>query len=469
MVLRNVAKTFSLEEQRQEINEIAVDLDAVNTTLTNWNAAQWDTAYSWGDHAQAGYWVDVPSDRTNWNTAYGWGDHGAAGYATSVDLNTAVANSANWDTAYGWGNHALAGYATNTALNTAVQNSANWDLAYSWGDHGAVGYATNTALNTAVANSANWDTAYGWGDHGTAGYALSTDILDPGGTFAGAGTTADPAIGSIQFKNTGNTFGGDSGFLWNNTYNHLTVNGPSNSKDYTLSGGIFVQPGAGKSGLTITSSTATDNAYINFSAGTASSAEQFAFAIGRDGTNGTGMVKIADATVAEFDSDGIKMASTKGIKFSPYGSGNVLDSYQEGEFTPAITAPGAGSPALTLNGSINTLRYIKIGRMVTIFGRIKIDSLNGQSGNLYLTNLPFDADNTGTGQSNYNALTVTTHGVAYIANATGHCFVELTPGGNYGAIFFERDNDGWTSVTTAELNFTPGCYMYFHGSYYADA
>jgi len=55
MTLRNVDKTFSLEEQRQEINEIAVDLDAINTTLTNWNASQWDSAYSWGDHALAGY------------------------------------------------------------------------------------------------------------------------------------------------------------------------------------------------------------------------------------------------------------------------------------------------------------------------------------------------------------------------------------------------------------------------------
>ena len=83
MVLRNVAKTFSLEEQRQEINEIAVDLDAVNTTLTNWNATQWDTAYGWGDHAQAGYWVDNSTSRTNWDTAYGWGNHSTAGYLTA--------------------------------------------------------------------------------------------------------------------------------------------------------------------------------------------------------------------------------------------------------------------------------------------------------------------------------------------------------------------------------------------------
>ena len=490
MVLRNVAKTFSLEEQRQEINEIAVDLDAVNTTLTNWNAGNWDTAYSWGDHAQAGYLVATASsyNNTNWDTAYGWGDHAQGGYLTAYQTDAQIKSSyeANADT------NAFTD-ALLTKLNgietsaTADQTGAEIKLAYEGEantnaftdalltklngiETGATADQTASEIKTAYESNANTNAFTDAEQTKLAGIAAGAEVnLDPGGTFSGAGTTADPAIGSIQFKNTGNTFGGDSGFLWNNTYNHLTVNGPSNSKDYTLSGGIFVQPGNGKSGLTLTSGTATDNTYINFAGGTASSAEQFAFAIGRDGTTGTGMVKIADTTVAEFDSDGIKMASTKGIKFSPYGSGNVLDSYQEGEFVPAIAAGGSSGTQLTLDTNINTLRYIKIGRMVTIFGRIKINDLNGASGILYLVDLPFSCDNTGSQQSNYNALTVTTHGVALIANATGHTFVEITPGQNYGAIFMERDNDGWASVGTSELNFTPGCYMYIHGSYYADA
>ena len=93
MTLRNVDKTFSLEEQRQEINEIAVDLDAVNTTLTNWNAANWDTAYGWGDHALAGYWVDDSASRTNWDTAYGWGDHSQEGYLINGTLSSVVYKS----------------------------------------------------------------------------------------------------------------------------------------------------------------------------------------------------------------------------------------------------------------------------------------------------------------------------------------------------------------------------------------
>jgi hypothetical protein len=56
---------------------------------------------------------------------------------TPPDLSGYAANTnvANWDTAYGWGDHAQAGYA-------AVANAANWDVAYGWGDHGVAGYLT---------------------------------------------------------------------------------------------------------------------------------------------------------------------------------------------------------------------------------------------------------------------------------------------------------------------------------------
>ena len=130
MALRNVAKTFSLEQQRVEINELAADVDSLNlnsTTLssfsvttniagisalsydsatgiftytppnlsgylttssvaggiTSQNILNWDTAYNWGDHSAAGYWVEDSIKISNWDTAYGWGDHGAAGYLTS--------------------------------------------------------------------------------------------------------------------------------------------------------------------------------------------------------------------------------------------------------------------------------------------------------------------------------------------------------------------------------------------------
>jgi len=226
MVLRNVAKTFSLEEQRQEINEIAVDLDAVNTTLANWNAGNWDTAYSWGDHAQVGYWVDNATSRSNWDTAYGWGDHGTVGYWVEDSVKIS-----NWDTAYGWGDHGAAGYLVATAVS---YNNTNWDTAYSWGDHALAGYLTSytetdpvfgasAASGIAAGDITNWNTAYGWGDHGTAGYAASGDIPSPGGTYSGTGTAQDPIIESIQLNAGSGNFGGDSLLVWNTTNNRLGV------------------------------------------------------------------------------------------------------------------------------------------------------------------------------------------------------------------------------------------------------
>jgi hypothetical protein len=81
----------------------------------------------------------------NWDNAFSWGNHANAGYA----LNTAIVNAGNWNTAYSWGNHANAGYANGT-------NVSNWDTAFSWGNHANAGYLTTESdtLNT-VANRGN--------------------------------------------------------------------------------------------------------------------------------------------------------------------------------------------------------------------------------------------------------------------------------------------------------------------------
>jgi hypothetical protein len=90
-------------------------------SITTQDILNWDDAYSWGDHALAGYVTSetdptVPShvkailvaDITNWNTAYGWGDHAAEGYLTvetdpTVGAHIKAITSgqiANWDAVY---------------------------------------------------------------------------------------------------------------------------------------------------------------------------------------------------------------------------------------------------------------------------------------------------------------------------------------------------------------------------------
>ncbi len=147
---------------------------------TTASQSDWDTAYSWGDHALAGY-LDSSSigssvqaydsnltsfvgsftlpttDGTNGQvlTTNGSGvlsfssAGGGSGTVTSVDLSVptglsvsgnpittsgtlavsftagysipTTAKQGNWDTAYGWGNHASAGYLTSAAIGSTVQ------------------------------------------------------------------------------------------------------------------------------------------------------------------------------------------------------------------------------------------------------------------------------------------------------------------------------------------------------------
>ena len=57
---------------------------------------------------------------SNWDAAYGWGDHGEAGYLTAetddAAMSAVAAVSGRVDVVEGWGDHAEAGYATGTPV-----------------------------------------------------------------------------------------------------------------------------------------------------------------------------------------------------------------------------------------------------------------------------------------------------------------------------------------------------------------
>jgi hypothetical protein len=87
-------------------------------SITTTNISNWNTAYSWGNHATVGYLTSytetdptVPShvksitttEKSNWNTAFSWGDHSTQGYITSyTDTNDIdYINSASFNTTTG--------------------------------------------------------------------------------------------------------------------------------------------------------------------------------------------------------------------------------------------------------------------------------------------------------------------------------------------------------------------------------
>jgi len=171
----------------------------------------------------------VDANYTNWDTAYGWGDHANAGYLTTesdpVFSNSNVATVTsdqvdNWDTAYGWGNHTEAGYLTeesdpvylaSNAANVNATRISDWDTAYGWGNHANVGYLTvetdpiagaltgiivgnGTGVEATTDNHTNWDTVYAlvngnaatW--TGKADYEFGANNFNGTGNFTTTGT-----------------------------------------------------------------------------------------------------------------------------------------------------------------------------------------------------------------------------------------------------------------------------------------
>ena len=65
--------------------------------------------------------------------------NGEVGASVRAKLNTALGEAA---AAFSWGDHALAGYADSANLNIS-----NWDEAHGWGDHALAGYADSANLH----------------------------------------------------------------------------------------------------------------------------------------------------------------------------------------------------------------------------------------------------------------------------------------------------------------------------------
>jgi hypothetical protein len=186
----------------------------VDTLLTN--STNWDTAYSWGDHASEGYltsftetdpiytassWYTTTNNASNWDTAYSWGDHSSAGYLTSFTETDPV-------------------FSASAASGITSTNINNWNTAYSWGDHASAGYLTSfTETDPTVpshvksittTNINNWNTAYGWGNHASAGYLTSLPshthdyVPERGRTDWNDGTVIDDVVGQLAWKHYGN-------------------------------------------------------------------------------------------------------------------------------------------------------------------------------------------------------------------------------------------------------------------------
>jgi len=133
-----------------------------------------------------------------------------------------------------------------------------------------------------------------------------------------------------------------------------------------------------------------------------------------------------------------------GVYLGGTGSANKLEDYEEGTFTVStITTSGS----ITLKSSVNILSYTKVGRVVTITGRISVSSVSSPSGSVKIV-LPFVVANT-TLQSGHAFLNGSTHDVNLGSGAIGSTW-ECNPGTSDAYLLVLFNNASWQSNNVAQ-------------------
>ena len=147
--------------------------------------------------------------------------------------------------------------------------------------------------------------------------------------------------------------------------------------------------------------------------------------------------------------------SGKGIDFAaetPSGSGSantILDDYEEGTFTLTMTPVTSGSISMTT--TLDSLRYTKIGNLVTIHGRVRIQSVSSPVGGIQIGGLPFASiTSSSNSQDGYQPFALNSHGVNF-HDSTVQIFGEMSPGATTAGLFSMFDNGNWAMMDAASL------------------
>jgi hypothetical protein len=107
--------------------------------------------------------------------------------------------------------------------------------------------------------------------------------------------------------------------------------------------------------------------------------------------------------------------SGKGIDFSATShlsgmTSELLNDYEEGTFTATMTPETSGT--ITLESSVRTLVYTKVGRLVYVNGLLQVNSVSLPVGSYVSVTLPFAVINTGN-QSRFGSASVVNQSGTY--------------------------------------------------------
>ena len=154
----------------------------------------------------------------------------------------------------------------------------------------------------------------------------------------------------------------------------------------------------------------------------------------------------------------MNLLTANGIKFPASqvasGDANTLDDYEEGDWTPTITA-SSSNPTVSYSEQIG--KYTKIGRMVSIQGRVALSSFSGGSGNFRLSGLPFT-----------NATSISGAGTSFFSNvnlSSGYSTAGLYFGGNDSFLSLAESGDDVSASQMAIGVIKSGFYIAFSFTY----
>ena len=162
----SVDRMFSVEEMVYP----SIGIPVSNGTswapsITN-NSANWNTAFSWGNHANLYPLYNGTGATGTWVISIS----GNADTVTNGVYTTGSYSNPTWMTSLDWSKitdrpTTLSGYGITDAQSALSGTGIVKSTA------GTISYLTD--------NSTNWNTAYGWGDHSTEGYLTSFTETDP--------------------------------------------------------------------------------------------------------------------------------------------------------------------------------------------------------------------------------------------------------------------------------------------------
>ena len=142
---------------------------------------------------------------------------------------------------------------------------------------------------------------------------------------------------------------------------------------------------------------------------------------------------------------------------------NKLDDYEEGDYEATLTC---SSGTITLNSAINRMAYTKIGRQVTITGRVNISSISSPSGGVVM-NLPFTSAGSLTDQADNALFNVAMHDINIPSDAV-QLFGEVGASSNTVAVFYVVSNSAWPSFNANNFDGSGNEYIYINGTYLTD-